>query len=156
MRLNLGVRQIFYRVAVALVTTFGILAGAFAQVPVPTAAAAKNVMALTKNSWVQFRNYEGKQYLYFTHFISWKCGLKEVRYSINGKSVDQKFPLPECNRDIPFDVDVKKNKIYLSMPLGTARSAAVQLVYKDGSKSDVLVFEPCDVDRDQSCAKLVP
>lgn len=143
-----------FAIVVFLFVTFPIGA-VTAQQTMPTVGAAKNVMKLTKGTWVQFRNYGGKQLLYFTHFIAWKCAIKQVQYSVNSSALDERFELPACNPDMPFEVDPRKDQIYLTFSPGFAKYAVVRLVFNDGSKSELLRFEPCDVDSDQSCAKLV-
>lgn len=127
----------------------------YAQQIAPTPEMTKNVMNLTKKTWVQFRNYDGKQLLYFTHFFAWKCAIKEVHYSINSKELSETLTLPECNPDAPFDVDPIKHTVYKTYPLGHANQVTVQIIYSDDTKSETLSFAPCNVERDQSCAKLV-
>src|SRR5437660_488799 len=57
----------------------------------------KQILPLIKTSWVAFRNYSGRQFLYFSNLLAYRCGLSELRYSINSDALDQKFPLPPCD-----------------------------------------------------------
>lgn len=143
---------------VPFVIVFGLVFGSapsFSQQAVPTAASTKQVMELTKGSWVQFRNYDGKQLLYFTHFVTWKCGIETVTFSLNDRSFWREFPLPDCNEDIPLQVDPTQDLVYLTYQLGTVKTVSVQLEYIDGTKSKIREFRPCNVDKDQTCVKLV-
>lgn len=125
-----------------------------AQTPVPTPAAAKQILKLTRNSWIQFRNFEGQQIVYFTSFLTWKCALKEIRFSVNSKDLAKRFPLPNCNPDNPLHVDPNKDLAYLTFPLGEVETVSIQVVYQDDTKSAVHSFMPCDVDGDQTCGKI--
>lgn len=54
----------------------------------------KQILNMTKNNWVSFRDFNGKQLIYFTHLESYTCGIKEVRYSINSDDLDKVWELP--------------------------------------------------------------
>ena len=114
----------------------------------------KQVIGMTRASWVALRDWNGRQLVYFTHLISYRCGLREVRYSINAGLPDKTFPLPECNPDMPFSVP-KKAKIWISLPPETVKSIAVQVTFKDGSQSDINVYTPCANAGENACVKLV-
>ncbi len=93
----------------------------------------KQILNITKDNWVSFRNYNGKQLLYFTHLESYTCGIKEVHYGLNHDTLDRVWLLQPCDPQNPLAV--KKDIVYLTMPLGYAKSVAVQLTFADGSKS---------------------
>ena len=105
-----------------------------------TAGQEKQILQMTTNSWVAFRNYNGRQLIYFTHLESWKCGIKQVRYSINSENLDRIYTLQPCDPANPNAVTT--NKPYISLPLGTAQTIAVQLTYQDGSLSEVVRKTP--------------
>ena len=96
-------------------------------------AQMKQILNITKDNWVSFRNYNGKQLLYFTHLESYTCGIKEVRYGLNHDTLDRVWLLQPCDPKNPLAI--KKDIVYLTMPLGYAKSVAVQLTFTDGSKS---------------------
>ena len=110
-----------------------------------------------KSGWVAFRNYGGKQLVYFTHLQTMHCRLQEIRYSINSSDLDQRFPLVACNVHQPFSLpgDSKLGDIALRLAPGTAAYVAVQVVWEDGGESEVAVYEPCKNVGDSSCAALV-
>ena len=110
--------------------------------------------AFSAKNWIAFRNYDGAQLIYFTQLVTMKCGLKEVRFSLNGPSLEHTFELPKCNWQVPFNVGADTIP-YLSMPLNTAKSISVQVTYADGEKSRIYTYKPCDVDGDTTCAQLV-
>lgn len=99
----------------------------------------KTVLDMTKANWVSFRDWQGKQLIYFTHLESWTCGIDYVFYGINGGALDQIWELAPCDPDNPNAV--LKDKPYLELPPGSVESIDVQLIYPDGSKSPVQTFQ---------------
>jgi len=120
--------------------------------PISTYEAMLN--ANKPNGWVHFRNYDGKQYVYFSALQTLHCRLEEIRYSINSKDLDKTFNLVPCNPQTPFNMppDFKPEDILISFGLGTASSVAVQVVWEDGRESEIAVYEPCKNVGDQTCA----
>lgn len=107
--------------------------------------------------WVQFRNYNGRQYIYFTALQTMHCRLAEIRYSINSDDLDQSFALVPCNPALPFSLPPKSGlqDIAIALPPGTADAVAVQVVWQDGSQSDTAIYQPCLNVGEQSCASPV-
>ena len=56
----------------------------------------KQILPLIKANWLAFRNYSGRQFIYFTILLAYRCGLSEIRYSVNSDALDRTFPLPPC------------------------------------------------------------
>jgi len=100
----------------------------------------KQILNMTQRKWVSFRDFNGKQLIYFTHLESYTCGIKEVHYSINSDHLDKVWELQPCDSRNPMAVT--KDIIYLTMPLGTAKSIAVQVTFTDGTKSDTIRKNP--------------
>ena len=107
-----------------------------------------------QTGWIQFRDFDGSQWIYFTALQTLHCRLAEIRYSINSKQLDKTFDLVECNPQNPMALppDAGPETIALKLPAGTAQTVAVQVVWEDGTKSPVAVYEPCKDVGDQSCA----
>ena len=100
----------------------------------------KKILNMTQNSWVSFRDFNGKQLIYFTHLEAYTCGIKEVHYSLNSDDLDKVWELQPCaSKGIS---GVKKDMIYLKLPLGTAKSIALQLIFTDGTKSEIIHKTP--------------
>ncbi len=115
----------------------------------------KQIVPLIKSNWVAFRNYSGRQFIYFSNLLAYRCGLAEIRYSINSDALDQKFPLPPCDPAQPQALDATKYPPFVTLAPGTAKQIAVQPVFKDGSAADVVRFRPCDAGGDSTCALVV-
>ena len=58
-----------------------------------TATEVKPILDMTKANWVALREYQGQDLLYVTHLMAWRCGLHEMRYSVNGEPM-QVWPMP--------------------------------------------------------------
>ena len=100
----------------------------------------KKILNMTQNNWVSFRDFNGKQLIYFTHLESYTCGIKEVHYSINSDDLDKVWELQLCNPKNPMAVT--KDMIYLTMPLGAAKFIAVQVIFTDDMKSEIVHKSP--------------
>jgi hypothetical protein len=94
------------------------------------------ILGLTKGSWAYFRDYNGRQLIYFTHLEVYRCGISQVRYSLNSQALDKEWKLQPCNLKAPHNITT--DRPYITLPLGTAMSIAVQLTFTDGSKSQVV------------------
>ncbi len=117
-------------VSVLLLAVFSLPAGAMPPKQM------KQILNMTQNNWVSFRDFNGKQLIYFTHLESYTCGIKEVHYSINSDDLDKVWELQPCDTKNPMAVT--KDIIYLPMPLGTAKSIAVQVTFADGTVSEIV------------------
>ena len=124
-----------------------------AQMPPP--AQLKMMAEAVKAQWVAFRNWDGRQLIYFTIAVTYHCGLREIRYSLNGKDLTERWPVPACNTQMPFNIDSEKDQIYLALDPGTVSAVSVQLVYADGTKSAVHSYTPCDNVDEATCGVLV-
>lgn len=98
----------------------------------------KLIIDSTKASWIAYRDYNGLQWIYFTHLEGWKCGIAEVKYGINEADLDQIWELETCNPDNP--IAITKDIIYLTFPLDTVQTIDVQLTFDDGTTTDVERF----------------
>ncbi len=132
------------------------LSGASAQQSrVPPVETYKAMLDASKDQgWVAFREIDGKQWIYFTQLVSMRCGLEEVRYSINSEALDQKFDLIDCIPASPFAIpsDAPIGSTLITLAPGEAKTLAVQAVFKDGTESQVMMYEPCEGVGDGTCA----
>ncbi|MDA4846341.1 hypothetical protein [Hoeflea poritis] len=140
--------------ACAMVVVSG-TAGAQEKSQVPPQALYQTMLDASRQSgWVQFRDFDGAQWIYFTALQTLHCRLMEIRYSINSKALDKRFELVECNPQNPMALPpgAGPETIALKLPAATAQTIAVQVVWEDGSESAVAVYEPCMDVGEQSCA----
>jgi hypothetical protein len=131
-------------------------APAIAQEPPPLATYQAMLDANRASGWVQFREYDGRQWIYFTPLQTMHCGLSEVRYSINSDALDKTFPLVECVPALPFSLpdDSGPEDIAIVLDSGEAQTLTVQVVWSDGALSEVLTFRPCEGVGESACAQI--
>ncbi len=96
----------------------------------------QKLLDLTRGSWAYFRNFNGRQLIYFTHLEVYRCGITQVRYSLNGDALDREWKLQPCDPAKPNQVTT--DKVYISLPLKTAQSISVRLTFKDGRQSPIV------------------
>lgn len=107
--------------------------------------------------WVQFRNFAGKELIYFTALQTMRCRLKEIRYSINSDTLERRFPLGTCDPQQPFNMpadDDSGKYTYLSLKPGSARTLTIQVVWEDGAGSEIVTYRPCDNVGEGTCARI--
>ena len=106
----------------------------------PTGALAgeqKSLLEQFWTSWIAFREFQGMK-VYFTHLITYRCAIKEVRYGYNDGPADKVFTLPPCDPADPHSVPYEA-KVFMNVPAKTA-SMSVQLTYVDGMQSEARKF----------------
>ncbi len=109
-----------------------------------------------QTGWIQFRNYDDRQLIYFTALQTMHCRLSEIRYSINSDALDRRFPLAKCNPQIPFNLpaDETAEYVYISLAANEAKTLTIQAVWDDGAGSEIVVYKPCNNVGDATCAAI--
>ncbi|MDO9306707.1 MAG: methyl-accepting chemotaxis protein, partial [Mesorhizobium sp.] len=64
--------------------------------------ANKQILDQFWTSWVAFDASGNTGLVYYTHILSYRCAVKEVRYSLNGDSLDKTLDMPPCNEKDPY------------------------------------------------------
>lgn len=101
-----------------------------------TAVEVKPILGMTKSNWVAVRLYEGQDLLYFTHLMSWRCGLWEVRYGVNGAPADTLVPMEPCHDDTAQPnamTDVANYLPYVVLPPESVETVYVEITFDDGT-----------------------
>lgn len=107
-----------------------------------TALEVRPILTATIPNWVAIRNYEGQDLLYFTHLLSWRCGLWEIRYGLNGAPPETVVPMEPCHEDTASPnamVDMDNFSIFITAPGGSIESVDIEIDYDDGT-SDAQIF----------------
>lgn len=100
-----------------------------------TAAEVKPILSATKKSWVAVREYDGKDLVYFTNLLAWRCGLDAIFFSVNG-GPEERWKTEPCY-DNEATPNAQKGQDFLpftSLPLASVDSLSVRIVYDDGSE----------------------
>jgi Caspase domain len=122
------------------VDTSGELQGPFPIKFDPEAALIRDqrkILDMTATSWLSFREFNGLL-VYYTHLMSYRCAIREVRVGIDTSVPDKVLKMPPCDpRDpsvIPHDAQP-----YLKLAPST-QFVSVELTYRDGSVSEIKSF----------------
>jgi caspase domain-containing protein len=97
----------------------------------------RKILELTSTGWLSFREYNGLL-VYYTHLVSYRCAIREVRIGIDTTVPDRPVALPPCNPRNPMEVPANA-PVFLKLP-PTTRSVSIELTYRDGSPSEVKTF----------------
>jgi len=110
-----------------------------------TATEVKQILTMTKGNWVAVREYDGQDLLYVTHLMSWRCGLHQMRYSLNGGPM-QTWDMPPCLIDTatPNAIKTEDGLPFIAQPLGSIQSVSIELLYDDLSE-DMAEFQRNEV-----------
>jgi hypothetical protein len=97
----------------------------------------RKILEMTSGSWLSFREFNGLL-AYYTHLVSYRCAIREVRVGIDSSVPDRKIALPPCDLREPLAIP-HKAEVHMRLPPGT-KSMSVELTYRDGTVSEVKTF----------------
>ena len=100
---------------------------------------AKNGLHAEKPAWVIFLAGPPRR-LCFTILLLYRPAIKEIRYSLNGETLDQTFKFKSTDKMMEVD-DVPSVEQCIVVPDDT-QFACVQVTYSDGSKSPLRKYAP--------------
>ncbi len=106
-----------------------------------TALEVKPILTATKGNWVALRDYDGQDLLYFTQLESWRCGLFEIRYSVNGGD-EQLREMEPCYQDTaqPNAMTLENHLPFIRLIGGSVETVKISVLYDDGT-TDSATFE---------------
>ena len=97
----------------------------------------RKILEMTSGSWLSFREFNGLL-VYYTHLVSYRCAIREVRVGIDSTVPDRKIALPPCDPRDPSAIPDKAD-VHMKLPPGT-KSMSVELTYRDGTISELKTF----------------
>jgi uncharacterized caspase-like protein len=97
----------------------------------------RKILEMTAGSWLAFREFNGLL-VYYTHLMSYRCAIRQVRIGIDSTVPDRTVALPPCNQKDPMAIPTDAQP-YLKVP-PTTRSVSVEITYRDGSVSELKTF----------------
>jgi hypothetical protein len=127
-------------IQVRYVDTSGELQGPFPIKFDPEAALVhdqRKILDMTATSWLSFREFNGLL-VYYTHLMSYRCAIREVRVGIDSAVPDKVLKMPPCD---PWDPSAVPHEAlpYLKLAPST-QFVSVELTYRDGSVSEIRSF----------------
>lgn len=97
----------------------------------------RRILDMTASSWLSFREFNGLL-VYYTHLVSYRCAIRQVRIGIDSTVPDKVLQLPPCNMREPHAIP---DKVLPYMKLSpSTKSVSVELTFKDGSLSELRNF----------------
>lgn len=118
-----------------LAAAFCLIAAGAGAANFTTAAEVKPILQATKAQWIAVRNYEGQDLLYFTNLLSWRCGLTEVFYSVNGGEMTP-FRMEPCYLDTAQPNALKAetlDAVLVSFPAESVETIDLNVTFDDGT-----------------------
>lgn len=105
-----------------------------------TALEVKPILTATKASWVAVRDYDGQDLLYFSQIEAWRCGLFEIRYSVNG-AAEKIWDVEPCYLETrqPNAMKLEDHMPFIRLIGGSVETVKITLYYDDGT-SDTATF----------------
>jgi hypothetical protein len=97
----------------------------------------RKILDLTATSWLSFREFNGLL-VYYTHLMSYRCAIREVRVGIDSTVPDKVLKMPPCDPRDPSSIP-RDAQPYLKLAPQT-KSVSVELTYRDGSVSEIKSF----------------
>ncbi len=97
----------------------------------------RKILDMTATSWLSFREFNGLL-VYYTHLMSYRCAIREVRIGIDTAVPDKVLKMPGCDMKDPSAIPSDATP-YLKLPPAT-QFVSVELTYRDGSVSEIKSF----------------
>jgi uncharacterized caspase-like protein len=97
----------------------------------------RKILDMTATSWLSFREFNGLL-VYYTHLMSYRCAIREVRVGIDSAVPDRVLKMPPCDMRDP-SVIPHEALPYLRLAPST-QFVSVELTYRDGSVSEIKSF----------------
>ncbi|WP_256752493.1 methyl-accepting chemotaxis protein [Mesorhizobium sp. Mes31] len=99
----------------------------------------KQILDQFWTSWIAFDASGNHGLVYFTQMLSYRCAIKEVRYSLNGAALDKEIKMPACDKKDPYAIPYDYQPYF--KVADSVKSMAVQVTYTDGTKSPVREYK---------------
>ncbi|MEM9332593.1 MAG: caspase family protein [Pseudomonadota bacterium] len=102
----------------------------------------KDILDRFKTGWVSYRLWDGKQLIYFTHLISYRCAIETVMYGVDKDEPDTEFEIGECDPSNPHAIPSSGpgSVVFSNIPKDTS-FVSVKLSYADGTQSETTRFD---------------
>ena len=77
----------------------------------------RKILDMTATSWLSFREFNGLL-VYYTHLMSYRCAIREVRIGIDSAVPDKVLSMPGCDMKDPIAIPSNATP-YLKLPPAT-------------------------------------
>jgi hypothetical protein len=97
----------------------------------------RQILEMTSGSWLSFREFNGLM-VYYTHLMSYRCAIREVKIGIDSTVPDKKLTMPACDPSNPSAIPHSAQPYVKLAP--TTKFVSIELTYRDGSVSETKTF----------------
>jgi hypothetical protein len=98
-----------------------------------TAAEVRPILGMTRGNWLALNAEPGRDLLYFTHLLAWRCGLDEIRYGINSPNVTHVLTMEPCHEGTASPNALTTMLPYMVLGAGEVQQVTIELIYDDGT-----------------------
>lgn len=107
----------------------------------------RKILDMTATSCLSFREFNGLL-VYYTHLMSYRCAIREVRVGIDNAAPDKVVKLPPCNINDPSAIP-NGAMLYQKLPPAT-QFMSVELTCRDGSESEIKTLRTANRSNNQA------
>lgn len=99
-----------------------------------TSAQVKPILEIIRPQWIAIRPYDGKDLLYMSMLLTYRCGIEQIRFSYNGGDM-QVWEGEPCYRDErdPMALKMETHLPYAVAPLDSLQTVTINLLFDDGT-----------------------
>ncbi|MCC5965287.1 MAG: hypothetical protein JJU24_04045 [Natronohydrobacter sp.] len=98
-----------------------------------TQAEVQPILEMTRAHWVGIGTATGRDLLYFTHLLSWRCGVVEIRYGLNGAAPETLLQMEPCHRETNQPNAIRELP-FIGYALNEIAAVSVRVVFPDGAE----------------------
>lgn len=98
-----------------------------------TQAEVQPILEITRAHWVGIGTATGRDLLYFTHLLSWRCGVAEIRYGLNGAAPETLLQMEPCHRETNQPNAIRELP-FIGFALDEIAAVSVRVVFPDGAE----------------------
>jgi hypothetical protein len=99
----------------------------------------KQTLSSSPGSWLAYGLYDGRLLVYFTHLLTRKSMIKEIRYSVDDESLGRNLRFAPDNNVVPFSYNDNEDENPITVPLET-KFVAIKIIFKDGTETETRIF----------------
>lgn len=89
------------------------------------------IIEMTRSNWIAIGTQTGRDLLYFSHLLGWRCGVSVFRYGLNGATPDIVLQMEPCHRDSNQPNAIRELP-FVAHDLNSIDSVSVEVVFPDG------------------------
>lgn len=91
------------------------------------------ILEMTRANWVGIGTATGRDLLYFSHLLSWRCGVDRITFGLNGAAPDVTLEMEPCHSDTNQPNAIRELP-FVSFPFNTITSVTVAVTFPDGEE----------------------